>query len=105
MATQAFVMQLKAGQEVEYQRRHDEIWPELSALLKRYGVADYSIHLQPQSLQLFALMQVPDNFDGEALKQEQVLQRWWQSMAPLMETLPSSNEPVGLPLTPMFYLP
>ena len=34
----AFKMQLHAGQEAEYKRRHDEIWPELSALLKEAGV-------------------------------------------------------------------
>ena len=30
----AFRMMLNPGAEAEYRRRHDEIWPELVALLK-----------------------------------------------------------------------
>ena len=32
MQKYAFRMQLNPGMEAEYKRRHDEIWPELSAL-------------------------------------------------------------------------
>jgi hypothetical protein len=39
----AFTMQLVPGTEAEYQRRHDEIWPELSDLLKAAGIEEYSI--------------------------------------------------------------
>lgn len=101
---QAFVMQLKPGFEAQYRQRHDEIWPELTALLKGYGIADYHIFLQPETLQLFGIFEVPDEFDGDGLKREPVMQRWWESMSPLMETLPNSHEPVAIPLQPMFYL-
>ncbi|ANG63572.1 hypothetical protein A8C75_14535 [Marinobacterium aestuarii] len=101
---QAFVMQLKPGCEAQYRQRHDEIWPDLVVLLKDYGIADYHIYLQPQTLQLFAHCSVPDNFDGAALKQEAVMQRWWHSMSPLMATLPGSHEPLSIPLQPMFCL-
>ena len=33
----AFKMKLFKGQEAEYKKRHDEIWPELVALLKEAG--------------------------------------------------------------------
>ena len=46
----AFRMFLQAGQAAEYQRRHDAIWPELSALLATAGVSDYSIYLDVNSL-------------------------------------------------------
>ena len=36
-------MKLCAGQEAEYRRRHDVLWPELETLLKETGIADYSI--------------------------------------------------------------
>jgi L-rhamnose mutarotase len=39
----AFRMFLRPGVEAEYKRRHDDIWPELSALLKASGLSDYSI--------------------------------------------------------------
>ncbi|UTW12571.1 L-rhamnose mutarotase [Marinobacterium rhizophilum] len=100
----AFVMQLKPGCEAQYRQRHDDIWPELAALLKSYGIGDYHIYLQPQTLQLFAHFSVADNFDAASLKLEPVMQRWWESMSPLMETLPGSHEPLAMALQPMFYL-
>ena len=45
----AFKMKLNPGMEDEYRRRHDEIWPELTELLKDAGVEDYSIHLDRES--------------------------------------------------------
>ena len=39
----AFRMFLNPGQGAEYRRRHDEIWPELTRLLKASGIHDYSI--------------------------------------------------------------
>jgi L-rhamnose mutarotase len=38
----AFRMTLNPGMKAEYIRRHDEIWPELVALLKDAGVSDCS---------------------------------------------------------------
>ena len=34
MIKRAFTMKLKPGGLAEYKRHHDEIWPELAALLK-----------------------------------------------------------------------
>ena len=34
---------LLEGKKEEYIRRHDEIWPELSALLKEAGICNYTI--------------------------------------------------------------
>ncbi len=100
----AFIMQLLTGFESEYKKRHDEIWPELSELLKAYGIADYSISLEPQSLQLFAIFTANEDFDGEGLKVEPIMQRWWEYMSPLMETLPETHEPKVTALLPVFYL-
>ena len=38
MARIASKMKLFAGFEAEYKKRHDEIWPELSTLLKELGI-------------------------------------------------------------------
>ena len=40
----AWMMKLKPGHEVEYKRKHDEIWPEMVTLLKSQGVYNYSIY-------------------------------------------------------------
>ena len=52
----AFKMFLHAGQAEEYRRRHDEIWPELKALLKQSGIGNYSIHLDADTNTLFAYL-------------------------------------------------
>ena len=56
MEKYAFKMRLNHGMRDEYQRRHDEIWPELSALLKEAGVSDYSIHLDEETNILFGVL-------------------------------------------------
>jgi len=36
---------IKPGMQQEYIRRHDEIWPEMSEVLRRAGIKNYSIWL------------------------------------------------------------
>lgn len=45
MIRKAFVMQVNADAHVEYQRRHNPIWPELEAVLKAHGAHHYAIYL------------------------------------------------------------
>jgi len=99
-----FVMQLNAGNEAEYRRRHDEIWPELSDLLKESGISDYYIFLHSETNQLFATFVTTREFNAERLKQHPLMRKWWRYMAPLMETVPDSVEPLVTDLTPVFFL-
>jgi L-rhamnose mutarotase len=98
----AFTMHLKPGNEAEYQRRHDEIWPELSAALTDAGVRDYSIFLDRQTGTLFAVQRRTDAHTADALPTLPVVQRWWAYMADLMDTNPD-NSPVVTTLEPVFY--
>ncbi|HLK98437.1 MAG TPA: L-rhamnose mutarotase [Hymenobacter sp.] len=98
----AFTMRLKPGNEAEYQRRHDEIWPELSAALTDAGVRDYSIFLDRQTGTLFAVQRRTDAHTADALPTLPVVQRWWAYMADLMDTNPD-NSPVVTTLEPVFY--
>jgi L-rhamnose mutarotase len=103
----AFTMHLKPGNEAEYQRRHDEIWPELSAALTDAGVRDYSIFLDRQTGTLFAVqrqIETSNREDNRAndLPRHPVVQRWWAYMADLMDTNPD-NSPVTNPLEQVFY--
>lgn len=38
-----FTFEIRPGQEQEYQRRHDEIWPEMVEALKASGFSNYTI--------------------------------------------------------------
>ncbi len=98
----AFKMQLKPGCENEYQRRHDEIWPELERALREAGISDYSIFLDPETLTLFAVQTQTDDSTADRLPDHPVVQRWWQHMADIMETQPD-HSPVCRPLREVFH--
>ena len=104
MQKYAFKMHLNPGMEAEYKRRHDDIWPELVALLKQAGVSDYSIHLDPDTLILFGVLWRTDDHGMGDLPSHPVMQRWWAHMADIMRTNPN-NEPVATPLVPVFHMP
>lgn len=103
MQIHAFTMQLKPGFEAEYQRRHDEIWPELSDLLHEAGVSDYSIFLDEKSRVLFGVLKRTDNHTMDDLPDHPVMKKWWAYMADIMDTNPD-NSPVAAPLKPVFYM-
>ncbi|GGE46710.1 L-rhamnose mutarotase [Pedobacter psychrotolerans] len=98
----AFKMKLKPGFEEEYKKRHDEIWPELSALLKENGVSDYSIFLDEETNTLFSVQQQNGN-SSQDLGSTEIVQKWWTYMADIMETNPD-HSPVSQPLTLVFHL-
>lgn len=98
----AFKMKLKPGFEAEYEKRHKEIWPELSALLKANGVSDYSIFLDKESLTLFAVQQQAGQ-SSQDLGATEIVQRWWAYMADIMETNPDQS-PVSEKLHLVFHL-
>jgi L-rhamnose mutarotase len=100
----AFKMRLNPGMRAEYKRRHDEIWPELVALLREAGISDYSIHLDEETNTLFGVLWCTDDHHMDALPDSPVMQRWWAYMADIMETKPD-NEPVAVPLETMFHMP
>ena len=104
MEKYAFKMQLTPGCRDEYQRRHDEIWPELVTLLKDAGISDYSIHLDEETGILFGVLWRNDDHKMESLPGHAIMQKWWAHMADIMETKPD-NEPVGVPLIPVFHMP
>jgi L-rhamnose mutarotase len=103
MKRNVFAMQLKPGNEAEYKRRHDEIWPELKAELRKAGVSDYSIYLDPQTLRLFAIQSLADDETNDLLPQNPIVRKWWDSMKNLMETNPD-NSPKVWALNEMFHM-
>ncbi|WP_316860002.1 L-rhamnose mutarotase [uncultured Cohaesibacter sp.] len=100
----AFTMQLKSGVKDEYKKRHDEIWPEMVAVLKEAGVSDYSIFLDEETGKLFAVLCRQDGHGMDDLPNKEIVRKWWEWNAPLMDVQPD-NEPVSKPLEEMFYLP
>jgi L-rhamnose mutarotase len=100
----AFKMKLFPGREAEYKKRHDEIWPELQALLKAEGITEYSIFLDESTNSLFGFLKITDENNLQNLPGTEVMQRWWSYMADIMESNPD-HSPVSIPLREVFYLP
>jgi L-rhamnose mutarotase len=104
MARVAFKMKLFPGNEQEYQKRHDTLWPELEKLLKETGISHYSIFLDAGTNILFGVMDAADTSALNNLPSHPVMQKWWAYMKDIMESNPD-NSPVSIPLREVFYLP
>ncbi|MCR8724669.1 L-rhamnose mutarotase [Frigidibacter sp. ROC022] len=97
MARRAFVMKLRPGCEAEYAAKHDAIWPELVEQMRARGTRNYSIYRY--GLLLFAYQEN----DGPAGEPTDLTRRWWQEMAPLMET-DANGAPWRETLSEVFHL-
>ena len=97
---QAWVMRLKPGNEAIYKEKHDRIWPELVALMRQDGIRNYSIYRH--GLLLFAYLE-REAPAVEGAPVDPLIWRWWEMMAPLMETNPDFS-PVMEPVEEMFHV-
>lgn len=103
MKRSAFKMFLKPGFEAEYEKRHNEIWPELKKLLQESGVYDYSIFWDKDTNLLFAVQKTKGEDGSQDLGDNPIVQKWWAYNADIMETNPD-NSPVSIPLEELFYM-
>ena len=103
MKRHAFTMKLMPGVVAEYKKRHDEIWPELSAAIRAAGISDYSIFLDEATLTLFAVQKQTGNNTTADLPNHPIVKKWWAHMAPLME-VNADNPPKSGNLREVFHL-
>ena len=103
MIRKAFLMTLKPGNQDEYERRHQPIWPELRKVLKEHGVSNYSIFLNRSTDQLFAYAEIESEASWQQIAETEVCRRWWGYVKDLMLTN-SDNSPVTIVLDRVFHL-
>ncbi|WP_158855870.1 L-rhamnose mutarotase [Lunatibacter salilacus] len=103
MTQVAFSMKLYPGFALEYEKRHEEIWPELVRLLKEAKITDYHIFLDSESNTLFAFQQVDRTGSSQDLGSTDIVKKWWAYMADIMETN-ADHSPVTTPLKKVFSL-
>ena len=104
MIRKAFVMWVNPDAHAEYKRRHDEIWPELAAVLKAQGAHNYAIYLDPMTSTLFATVEIESEDRWNAVASTDICQKWWKYMADIMPSNPD-NSPRSGDLKPVFFLP
>lgn len=86
---------LRPGAEGEYERRHAEIWPEMSALLDEAGVYDY--HIYRHGLLLICVLRTRDGYPQarRVTGASAVQARWTRSLAHLFaEIADADGEPL-----------
>ena len=103
MQRHAFKMYLNPGQEAEYIRRHDEIWPEPAVRLRETGISNYSIHLDRETNVLFGYLERRDDHGMDDLPNHPVMRRWWAYMGDVMRTNPDGS-PVAVALDETFFM-
>lgn len=103
MIRKACIMKVFANCHEEYAKRHDEIWPDMTKMIKDCGAHNYSIHLDPNSNCLFAYLEVEDETKWNEIAETEICQKWWDHMKDVMETNPD-HSPVITNLQEVFYL-
>ena len=94
-------MTVYPGKEEEYEKRHEEIWPEMVRALKNASVSNFSIFLIDTIL--FGYVEVEDQTKWEDLANQEIVQKWWGYMEPVMETN-LDKSPVSRRMREVFHL-
>lgn len=92
------------GKLEEYKRRHDEIWPELVAVLKEAGIYNYSIWNTGNDLFGYYECEKGVEYAARVQAQSPVVERWnaYMEDVMVMELDPVTGaQPL---MRPMFYL-
>lgn len=103
MIRKGFKMKLYPGFEEEYEKRHNQLWPEMREMIHEYGGHNYSIFLDRETLTLFGYLEIEDEEKWNASAQTAICRKWWDYMADIMETNPD-NSPVSIDLQLVFHL-
>jgi L-rhamnose mutarotase len=103
MIRKAFVMSVYPEHLLEYEKRHNPIWPELERTLKEHGVSTYSIFLHAETRQLFGYVEFENEEKWNAVARTEVCQRWWAHMKELMLSN-TDNSPFSIDLREIFHI-
>lgn len=98
-----FKMKLYPGMEEEYEKRHNELWPEMQDMIHEHGGKNYTIFLDKETLTLFGYIEIEDEELWAKGADTAINRKWWDFMAPIMETNPD-NSPVSVDLKTVFHL-
>lgn len=101
LETIGFVLRVRAGQEEEYLRRHDRIWPDMQQALLASGILHYEIWLHAPTRMLFA-HQIRRRGQAPTPEGEEVMARWRVFMADVLEM--DGDRPIREALSRQFRL-
>ena len=85
MERMAWKGRIKPGCKAEYIKRHDEIWPEMKALLKEAGVCNYTIFANGDELFGYYECEKGIEFAERTQALSPVVDRWNAYMEDILE--------------------
>ena len=103
MIRKGFKMKLYPGKAAEYEKRHNELWPEMISMIHEYGGKNYSIFLDQETDVLYGYLEVEDETVWDKSADTAICRKWWDFMADIMDTN-DDNSPVSADLKPVFHL-
>lgn len=98
-----FKMKIYDGMAAEYEKRHNELWPEMQDMIHEYGGKNYTIFLDSETNILFGYIEIDDLEKWNKAADTAVNRKWWDYMADIMETNPD-NSPAAVDLLTVFHL-
>ena len=98
-----FKMKLYPGMEAEYEKRHNQLWPEMKDMIHEHGGKNYTIFLDRETLTLFGYIEIENEELWAKGADTAINRKWWDFMAGIMETNPD-NSPVSIDLKTVFHL-
>ena len=98
-----FKMMLNPGMEDEYEKRHNELWPEMAEAIREHSGSNYTIFWDRETNILFGYIEIADEVKWSQFANTAINRKWWDFMAPVMETNPD-NSPVEVDLKNVFHL-
>lgn len=97
------LMHVNADAYEEYEKRHNNLFPEMREALKEAGAHNYSIFLDKRTGNLFAYLEVDDVEKYNAIAEMDACKKWWAYMEPIMDTNPDKS-PIVFDLKEVFHL-
>ena len=86
------MIKLKPEGKDSYIKYHEDPWPDVNKMIKKCSIQNYSIFIKDDYL--FAYFEyVGKNFgaDMEKMAADQITQKWWDTVKPLMEPIETRN--------------
>ena len=72
-----FKMKLYPGMEAEYEKRHNQLWPEMKDMIHEHGGKNYTIFLDRETLTLFGYIEIENEELWAKGADTAINRKWW----------------------------
>lgn len=105
MERYAWRASVKPGKQAEYIERHNQIWPQMKAVLKEAGIVNYSIWLADGEVFGYYECEKGAAYAAKVQSESPVVDRWNEYMEDVMEMKKDEKTGAQPLLQEVFYLP